>query len=62
MFDRGLITVDEDGQSILVAADRVPDTAQRLLTPQRRLLLPADPRAGPHPTYLKYHRELVFKG
>ena len=62
MFDRGLISVDEDGQSILIASDRVPDTARRLLTPNRRLLLPADARALPHPAYLEYHRKVVFKG
>ena len=62
MFDRGLISVDEDGESILIAADKVPDTAQRLLTPNRRLILPADKRSLPHPAYLKYHREEVFKG
>jgi putative restriction endonuclease len=62
MFDRGLISVDED-HSILVAEDRVPaDTVKRLIVPERRLLLPGDPRALPHPAYLKYHREQVFKG
>ncbi len=62
MFDRGLISIDED-HSILVAKDKVPaDTVERLIIPDRQLLLPDDPRALPHPTYLKYHRERVFKG
>jgi len=62
MFDRGLISVDEDGESILVAKDRVPDTAQRLIVPGKRLILPEDTRCLPHPAHLKYHREQVFKG
>jgi len=62
MFDRGLISVDED-RSILVAEGRVPrDTLDRLILPERRLLLPRDPRAAPHPSYLDYHRREVFAG
>lgn len=62
MFDRGLISVDED-HSILIAEDRVPaDTIQRLIVPERRLLVPGDPRTLPHPAYLQYHRETIFKG
>ena len=62
MFDRGLISIDDD-HSILIAEDKVPaDTVERLIRPERRLLLPGDPRALPHPGHLKYHREHVFKG
>ena len=62
MFDRGLISIDDD-HSILIAEDRVPaDTVERLIVPERRLLLPDNPRALPHPAYLKYHREEIFKG
>ncbi len=62
MFDRGLISIDDD-YSILIAEDRVPaDTVERLIVPERRLLLPDNPRALPHPAYLKYHREEIFKG
>jgi putative restriction endonuclease len=62
MFDRGLISIDDD-HSILIAEDRIPaDTVERLIVPERRLLLPDNPRALPHPAYLKYHREVVFKG
>lgn len=62
MFDRGLLSIDEDGRSILIAKDRFPDTAERLIVPDRRLLLPSDVHALPHPAYLSYHRENVFKG
>lgn len=62
MFDRGLISIDED-YSILIAEDRVPtDTVERLVVPERRLLVPGDARTLPHPTYLQYHRETIFKG
>jgi len=62
MFDRGLVSVDED-HSILVAKDALgPDEQARLLTPVRRLILPADQADWPHPAYLTWHRENVFKG
>lgn len=62
MFDRGLVSVDEDGRTILVARDRVPDTAERLIVPERKLILPENPRLRPHPDYLRYHRTEVFLG
>lgn len=62
MFDRGLISVDEDGKTILIARDRVPDTAERLIVPDKHLILPRDPRFRPHAKYLEYHRSIIFKG
>ncbi len=60
MFDRGLISVAED-HSILVSDNKVPrDTADRLISPIRKLFLPDDPRLHPHPDYLRYHRETIF--
>lgn len=60
MFDRGLISVAED-MSILVSGNKVPaDVVQRLIVPDRRLRLPADPRQHPHPANLRWHREYVF--
>lgn len=62
MFDRGLISVD-DNHSVLIAEDRVPaDTIARLVLPEKHLLLPNDPHFLPHRAYLRYHRERVFKG
>jgi putative restriction endonuclease len=61
MFDRGLISVAEDCETILVSHNKVPaDVVNRLLPPDRRLLRPADPRAAPHPENLRWHRENVF--
>ncbi|MBM3346300.1 MAG: restriction endonuclease [Betaproteobacteria bacterium] len=61
MFDRGLISADDNG-GILVAKGRVPDDALRLINPERHLLPPTDSRFKPHPKFLRYHRENVFKG
>jgi len=57
MFDRHLLTIDEDCRTILIAKDRLPDTAERLIVPDRKLLLPHDNHTRPHPAYLSYHRE-----
>jgi putative restriction endonuclease len=61
MFDRGLISVDDD-HSILIAKDRLPDTALRLIRDERRLILPDRLDALPHRAMLKFHRETIFKG
>ncbi|MCC2102918.1 MAG: HNH endonuclease [Hyphomicrobiales bacterium] len=61
MFDRGLLSID-DNYDILVASSRVPDTALRLLSNDRKLLLPARPELRPAPTFLNFHRCHVFKG
>ena len=62
MFDRGLVSVDAD-HNILVSPKAVSDNdIARLLTPDRRLLLPPDPARHPHPQYLDWHRSHVFKG
>ncbi len=56
MFDRGLISVAEDCETILVSHNKV----ERLLAPSGRLLKPVDPRNAPHPENLRWHRENVF--
>ncbi|WP_439598215.1 HNH endonuclease [Falsiroseomonas sp.] len=61
MFDRGLVSVDDDHR-LLLAKGAVPDAAQRLLTPERVLLVPARAEQTPHPMFLRWHRENVFKG
>lgn len=60
MFDRGLVSVAEDHR-ILISHNKVPDdVVRRLVVPGQRLHLPRDPRAHPHPDYLRFHREEVF--
>ncbi|MGV1100478.1 HNH endonuclease [Thiovibrio sp. JS02] len=61
MFDRGLVSVDDDF-SILIAKKSLPDTALRILNEDRRLILPQKADMWPHRHYLGYHREKVFKG
>jgi putative restriction endonuclease len=61
MFDRGLISVADDCETILVSHNKVPaDVVSRLLSPDRKLLRPEDPRDLPHPENLRWHRETVF--
>jgi putative restriction endonuclease len=61
MFDRGLVSVDDD-YSLMLAKDRLPDTVGRLLGENTSLLLPDRPEMRPHPKFLNYHRLTVFKG
>jgi putative restriction endonuclease len=61
MFDRGLISVDDEYR-LLIARDRVPDAVSRIIQPTERIFLPARSEDWPHPQFLKYHREHVFKG
>lgn len=61
MFDRGLVSVDDDF-AILVAKSRLPDTALRLLNEDRQLILPQRADMCPHHNYLAYHRDNLFKG
>ena len=61
MFDRGLISVAEDCETILVSRNKVPgDVVARLQPRDGKLLRPADPRNAPHPQNLRWHRENVF--
>lgn len=61
MFDRGLISVDDDFR-ILIAKGRVPTRVEQMLNPSRTLTVPDDARAQPHRAFLRYHRENIFKG
>lgn len=61
MFDRGLISIEDD-LSILIAKDRLPDTASRLLNPRGRVVAPHLPALRPDRRFLRYHRMNVFKG
>ncbi|SEN51726.1 HNH endonuclease [Palleronia pelagia] len=61
MFDRGLISVAEDCETILVSHNKVPrDVVGRLLAPDGKLVRPTDPRDAPHRDNLRWHRENVF--
>lgn len=61
MFDRGILSLT-DGYEILMAKGLVPDEAKRLINSEGRILVPDDARMHPHPQFLRYHRERIFKG
>lgn len=61
MFDRSLISVADDCETILVSHNKVPgDVVGRLLSTGGKLVRPDDPRNAPHPANLRWHRENVF--
>ena len=61
MFDRGLISVAEDCQTIMISHNKVPeDVVSRLIRPEGKLIAPRDVRDAPHPANLHWHRENVF--
>jgi putative restriction endonuclease len=61
MFDRGLISVEEDCETILVSRNKVPgDVVNRLLPADGKLIKPKERIHLPHPENLRWHRENVF--
>ncbi|WP_103763578.1 HNH endonuclease [Roseovarius confluentis] len=61
MFDRGLVSVADDNETILVSRNKVPeDVVDRLLRPDCKLWKPKDRENWPSPKNLKWHRENVF--
>jgi putative restriction endonuclease len=61
MFDRGIFSVAESGE-ILIARRLVPDQVRRMLNESGSVVLPDEFGLRPHPEFLKYHREKIFKG
>lgn len=61
LFDRGIISIADDYQ-ILMVEKSVPDQLKHLLLPERRIRIPDDPLSQPHPQFLRYHRENIYKG
>lgn len=61
MFDRGLITVADGNETILVSRNKVHgDVTDRLLRPDGKIWMPEDKRNWPHPANLAWHRENIF--
>ncbi|MFZ1814070.1 MAG: HNH endonuclease [Rhizobiaceae bacterium] len=61
MFDRGLISVADDSETILISRNKVPaEIVDRLIRPGGKLLRPKDPHHVPHPQNLHWHRENIF--
>jgi putative restriction endonuclease len=61
LFDRGFLSIQDNGE-ILQAAGLVPEPVRRLLNPEGRIFLPNDLTFAPHQVFLRYHREMKFKG
>jgi putative restriction endonuclease len=61
MFDRGLISVDDDFR-ILKAKGLIPAEVEKLFNPSGYLHVPDDVRHQPHAQFLRFHRETIFKG
>ena len=61
MFDRGLISVDDD-YSLLLKRSAVPGNVLSMVNRDGRLRVPEQEIYRPHRRFLEYHREHVFKG
>ncbi|MDD9999769.1 MAG: HNH endonuclease [Rhodospirillaceae bacterium] len=61
MFDRGLISLDED-YSMLIADNRIPEAISSMFHSDRQLHVPASRIQSPHPQFIRYHRDNVFLG
>jgi len=61
LFDRGLMSLD-DSFNVLLSSRGIPEDIVRLIPADRKLLLPVSEQERPHPAYLAWHRENVFKG
>lgn len=61
MFDRGILSLSDSGE-ILMAKGLVPEPVRRMINPDNRIILPAEPSQRPHPLFLRYHRETFYKG
>ena len=61
MFDRGILS--NGGQDEILMAPRLePDPVKRMLNPDGKAKLPLSAALRPHPVFLRYHREKIFKG
>lgn len=60
LFDRGLMSFSDD-YDILLSPRGVPDGLDKLIRPEKKLILPDNPAWRPHPIYLQWHRRERFK-
>lgn len=61
MFDRGLVSVDDDF-TIIKVKKGLPEQVEGLLNSSGKLLLPVESPFRPHTKFLEFHRERIFKG
>ena len=60
MFDRGLISLSDDGDILLSRKINDVDGVERLIYRDRKARLPASPLDRPHVRYLQWHRGECF--
>lgn len=62
MFDRGLITLSDEGDILLSRAINDIEGVQKLIYSDRKARLPASTAHRPHSRYLQWHRSVSFHG
>lgn len=61
MFDRGLLSLDDDLSIMVSRHVNDVESLDRLLLPTRKAVAPDDPTMRPYPHFLEWHRENCFK-
>jgi putative restriction endonuclease len=61
MFDRGLISLDDDLQILVSRQVNDPDSIRSALNKSGYARTPARASDRPHPHFLQWHREHCFK-
>ena len=61
MFDRGLVSIN-DNYEVIKVEEKIPKAMNDFLASKGKIILPDRADFVPHPTFLKYHRENIFKG
>jgi len=61
MFDRRIISLSDEFE-ILMDKNRVPNQIVQLINTSGRINLPYERKLCPHPQFIKYHREQIFRG
>jgi putative restriction endonuclease len=59
MFDNGLVSVADSGD--IIVNNIVPPKVYQLLNRNGKIRLPANNISAPHPSFLKFHREVIYK-
>lgn len=62
MFDRGLLSLSDEGSILLSRKINDYASVDRLIAPNRKAILPVDVASRPHPRFLAWHREHCFHG
>lgn len=62
MFDRGLISLTDDGDILLSRTINDVEGVQKLIYSDRKARLPSSSAHRPHRRYLEWHRSECFHG